>query len=299
MRSIAETQGPEQVAFSVTSPSGSHIEDSISWIERLIRAFGSPNTIYATEICNWHKDFASRLTYGHDIGTPDFAGTDCVLLWGNNPTATWLARATEVQRRLKRGARMIVVDPRPTAFAKRADQWLRVRPGTDQALALGLAHLLISTGRFDRASSRIGRTGRCWCVRTPAVPARKRYGGAGRPDVLAACIRETGRLLPYDTSRGIWLDQPTEAQLGAQLSAYRPPIAGPLSPAALPSISTPPRQRNIRPPAWMNHRHDRRRTAECRRYPRGLRRSPTTRGTASAQSVTATQTNRPSRCSMP
>ena len=47
------------------------------------------------------------------------------------------------RRRVKRGARMIVVDPRPTAFAKRADQWLQVRPGTDQALALGLANLMI------------------------------------------------------------------------------------------------------------------------------------------------------------
>jgi anaerobic selenocysteine-containing dehydrogenase len=97
MRAIKTQYGPEQVAFSVTTPSGAHISDSISWIERLIRAFGSPNTIYATEICNWHKDFATRFTFGHDIGIPDFAHTDCVLLWGNNPSATWLARAVEVQ----------------------------------------------------------------------------------------------------------------------------------------------------------------------------------------------------------
>ncbi|MEZ5661739.1 MAG: hypothetical protein R3E83_25530 [Burkholderiaceae bacterium] len=35
------------------------------------------------------------LTYGFDIGTPDFAHTDCVLLWGNNPSETWLARGLE------------------------------------------------------------------------------------------------------------------------------------------------------------------------------------------------------------
>ena len=143
MRAIKREHGPEQVAFSVTTPSGSHISDSISWIERLVRGFGSPNIIYAAEICNWHKDVATCFTFGHNIGTPDFAATDCVLLWGNNPTATWLARAVEVQKALKRGARMIVVDPRPTALARRADQWLQVNPGTDQVLALGLAHLLI------------------------------------------------------------------------------------------------------------------------------------------------------------
>ena len=98
MQAIRIQHGAEQVAFSVTTPSGTHISDSISWIERLIRAFGSPNIIYATESCNWHKDFATCFTFGHDIGTPDFAETDCVLLWGNNPAATWLARAVEVQK---------------------------------------------------------------------------------------------------------------------------------------------------------------------------------------------------------
>lgn len=150
MRKIARDHGPEQVAFSLTTPSGTHMQDSIAWVERLIRAYGSPNTIYATEICNWHKDFASRFTYGWDIGTPDFANTDCILLWGNNPQVSWLARAGEVQKGIRQGARTVVVDPRPTTLARRADCWLQVRPGTDQALALGLANLLIASGRFDR-----------------------------------------------------------------------------------------------------------------------------------------------------
>lgn len=78
---VRENLGAEQVAFSVTTTSGTQVSDGIAWIERFIRCYGSPNTIYATEICNWHKDVASRLTYGTDIGTPDFAHTDCVLLW--------------------------------------------------------------------------------------------------------------------------------------------------------------------------------------------------------------------------
>ncbi len=143
MANIRESYGAEQVAFSVTTPSGTHISDGISWIERFIRAYGSPNTIYSTEICNWHKDFASRLTYGTDIGTPDFANTDCIILWGNNPAATWLARSVEIQKALKRGSKLLVIDPRPTLYARRADSWLKVKPGTDQALALGLANLLL------------------------------------------------------------------------------------------------------------------------------------------------------------
>lgn len=149
MKQIAAETGPESTAFSVTTASGTQIADAIPWIERLIRAYGSPNTVYGTEICNWHKDFATRFTFGHDIGVPDFEHTDCVMLWGNNPMATWLARAVEVNKACRRGAKMLVVDPRPTVLARRADVWLQVRPGTDQALALGLAFALIQRGQVD------------------------------------------------------------------------------------------------------------------------------------------------------
>jgi anaerobic selenocysteine-containing dehydrogenase len=213
MRAIARTHGPEQVAFSVTTPSGSHLSDSISWIERLIRAFGSPNTIYGTEICNWHKDFATRFTFGYDIGTPDFADTDCVLLWGNNPATTWLARTAEIQKALKRGARMVVVDPRPTTFARRADQWLRVRPGTDQALALGLANLLISRGAFDRAFVARWTNGPL-LVRgdTGRLLRESDLRPDGRNHIFYAQSRGGG-LLAYDAARGAWTDAQSKPEL--------------------------------------------------------------------------------------
>jgi anaerobic selenocysteine-containing dehydrogenase len=202
---IRETHGAEQVAFSVTTPSGSHISDSISWVERFIRAYGSPNIVYGTEICNWHKDYASRFTYGHDIGTPDFANTDCVVLWGNNPAATWLARQVEIQKGLKRGARMIVIDPRPTALAKRATQWLRVRPGTDQAVALGLANLLISSGRFDRAFSATW-TNASLLVRsdTGRFLRESDLRADGRRDILFSPAGDHGSLLGFDPAAGLW-----------------------------------------------------------------------------------------------
>ncbi len=208
MTTIRQEHGAEQVAFSVTTPSGSHLQDSISWIERLIRAYGSPNTIYATEICNWHKDHATRFTFGHDIGTPDFAHTDCVLLWGNNPAVTWLARVAEIQGAMKRGARMVVVDPRPAAFAKQATQWLQVLPGTDQALALGLAHLLIEAGTFDQAFMH-DWTNASLLVRTDTgrLLRQSDLEEGGSETVfygLGQSALPGERLLPYDTARGLW-----------------------------------------------------------------------------------------------
>ena len=85
MRRISKANGPEGMAFGVTTPSGTGISDSIHWIERLMRAFGSPNDCYATEVCNWHKDFASAYTFGTGVGTPDLTNTGCMLLWGHHP----------------------------------------------------------------------------------------------------------------------------------------------------------------------------------------------------------------------
>ena len=141
--------GAESVAFSVTTPSATAISDSILWIERLINAWGSPNWCYATELCNWHKDYARKFTFGIGVPSPDFENTSCVLLWGHNPSATWLAHAQGVLAAKQRGAHLIIVDPRPAGLANKADLWLRIRPGTDGALALGVANVMITERWYD------------------------------------------------------------------------------------------------------------------------------------------------------
>lgn len=146
---IRARDGAESVAFAVTSPSGTPMSDGIDWVERLVRLFGSPNIVYATEICNWHKDYAHAFTFGSAIGVPDYENADLVLLWGHNPARSWLAQSTAIGRAQTRGARVAVVDPRKAGSAQTADLWLRVRPGSDAALALGVARQLIVSGRYD------------------------------------------------------------------------------------------------------------------------------------------------------
>ena len=151
---LKQSGGAESVAFSVTTPSATAISDSILWIERLINAFNSPNWCYATELCNWHKDHARKFTFGVGVPSPDFENTQCVLLWGHNPSATWLTHARGALAAKQRGARLIVVDPRPAGLANKADLWLRVRPGTDGALALAVANVMIAEGWYDEAFMR-------------------------------------------------------------------------------------------------------------------------------------------------
>jgi anaerobic selenocysteine-containing dehydrogenase len=150
MRRIAQEHGAESVAFALATASGTAMSDHISWVERLIRAFGSCNTVCGTEICNWHKDVATSYTYGAPVGGPDFDNTGCIILWGHNPSTSWLVHAAGVARAKSRGAKLVTIDPRCAGLSNKADQWLRVRPGTDGALALGIAGQMIKNGWFDR-----------------------------------------------------------------------------------------------------------------------------------------------------
>jgi anaerobic selenocysteine-containing dehydrogenase len=150
MLRIKAESGAEAVAFAASTPSATALSDTIPWIERLINAFGSPNNCYATEICNWHKDFARVFTDGAGVATPDLENAGCILYWGYNPSTAWLAQAGEAAAAVRRGAKVVVVDPRKVALAVKADAWLRVRPGTDGALALSIAGEMIARGWFDR-----------------------------------------------------------------------------------------------------------------------------------------------------
>ena len=144
LRQLASAHGPESVVWSVVSASTSAIADSAVWIQRLMRAFGSPSLCGSMELCGWGRIFATRFTYGIGMGVPgtpmpDLENAGCILFWGYNPSLARIAHATTASAALRRGARLIVVDPRRAGMATKADVWLRVRPGTDGAIALGSA----------------------------------------------------------------------------------------------------------------------------------------------------------------
>ena len=149
MEKFKRESGAEAMAFATTTPSGTSLSDSIEWVERFIRLYGSPNTSYGTEICNWHKDVAHRWTFGCGIPVADYANAELIILWGHNPANTWLAQANAIGLGRRAGGKLIVIDPRATPLAQEADAWLNVNPGTDGALALGLCHLLIANNKFN------------------------------------------------------------------------------------------------------------------------------------------------------
>jgi anaerobic selenocysteine-containing dehydrogenase len=199
LRALADESGPESVVFGSCSPSTSAISDSVDWVQRLRRAFGSPNLCASMELCGWGRYLASMYTFGAPVPgvfMPDLERAGCILYWGYNPSVARLAHATATVAARKRGARLVVVDPRRVGMAAEADHWLRVRPGTDAALALALAGVMIERGWFDEAFVRRW-TNAALLVRTDT----RRLLRAGDPGQLVAWDGATSAPVAYDPVR--------------------------------------------------------------------------------------------------
>lgn len=230
LRRIAAESGPEAVAFAVTTTAGTAISDAQPWVDRLINAFGSPNNCNAWEICAWHRQYARAFTTGAGIGAPDYARAGCILLWGHNPSTSMLAGATRVAEARARGAKLVVIDPRHIGFAVKADHWLRVRPGTDAALALAIAGVMIEQGWFDAEFVRdwsngpfLVREDDGTLLRAGALAGALAAGGDG----FVAWDEGLGRPLRYDPSTRAYEAPPVRLALSGRVTVAG--LAGPIS----------------------------------------------------------------------
>lgn len=116
------------------------------------RAFGGCTTTYG-DLC-WPAGLeATRLTLGDNRNSApwDIARARLIVMWGKNAVETNLHQMRFIDQALGRGATFVVIDPRRTPTADRAHQLVQPHPGTDGALALGLAHLLIAEDLVDHA----------------------------------------------------------------------------------------------------------------------------------------------------
>jgi anaerobic selenocysteine-containing dehydrogenase len=124
---------------------------------RFLNCLGTPNRLGFAHLCYGPRLIASAMTCG-ELPICDyygFGGTKpkCVLVWGCNLTEVGAADgmcSRQLIQTLDGGAKLIVVDPRKTRLAAKADYWLQVRPGTDAALALGMLHTIIKEELYDK-----------------------------------------------------------------------------------------------------------------------------------------------------
>jgi anaerobic selenocysteine-containing dehydrogenase len=115
------------------------------------RLYGGYTTTYG-DLC-WPAGLeATRLTLGDNKHNApwDLEHAGLIIMWGKNTAETNVHQTVFVNRALENGAKLVVIDPRRTETAERADLLIQPRPGTDGALALAIAHLLIKGDRIDR-----------------------------------------------------------------------------------------------------------------------------------------------------
>ncbi len=149
LTAVKEKYGPESIAsINGTGPRASLVCALIPY------ALGSPNNISVDlHICMAPTHLAERVTMGHPITLevgPDYGASNCIMVWGANPVASHPPRGRDILEAKKRGAKLVVVDPRRTPLADAADLWLQLRPGTADALALSMINVIIEGELYDR-----------------------------------------------------------------------------------------------------------------------------------------------------
>ena len=148
INAIAAEYGPESVAVF------GHTAGDYWFADYWAQAFGTPNAAKpSASLCTSPREEAAKLTYGFAIGghePVDWEGLKCLTLIGShigedarNTLMLYFANATA------NGANVIVVDPRFSTVASKADYWLPIKPGTDTALLLAWIHVLINENLYD------------------------------------------------------------------------------------------------------------------------------------------------------
>ena len=123
-------------------------------VQKLIRAaFGNNNTDTCARVCHSPTGYGLKTAFGTSAGTQDFDSVqacDVMIVIGANPTDAHPVFASQMKRRLREGAKLIVVDPRKIDLVKsahvQADYHLPLLPGTNVAMINALAHVIVTEG---------------------------------------------------------------------------------------------------------------------------------------------------------
>ncbi len=159
---VRNTHGALAIAGAVSNHFGSR---GVA-MTQLLRSIGSPNVMINQDMCQGCRYTAAMLTgVGAQAGN-ELERSRCMLIVGKSPSDSSVVQWMHIKAAKKRGARLIVVDPRRTQLARMADLWLALRPGTDAALALAMIHVMFEENLHD--GDFVAR----WCTGTDALRAR-------------------------------------------------------------------------------------------------------------------------------
>lgn len=151
LASLNQTYGPQTLTWFTEDASFNAIQEDFCY------AYGTPNFHNHSNICDVSRKVAFLHTAGADRPLADFRNTKYAMIFGWNPLGAmkWSHLPRIILDGLANGAKLVVVDPRCSETAEKAlaygGRWLPIKPGTDGALALAIAHVIIREGRHDSA----------------------------------------------------------------------------------------------------------------------------------------------------
>jgi anaerobic selenocysteine-containing dehydrogenase len=147
LQTLKNEFGPEILSIFSGSIGVENLE-MMELAQRFKGAFGSPNFISVEGICYRMRIRARQMTFGKY--PVEEMNSRLYVLWGHNPEQSDFPLLLSIQENLKKGSKVVVIDPRKISLAKKAEMYLSIRPGTDGALALALIHVIIKENLFDK-----------------------------------------------------------------------------------------------------------------------------------------------------
>ncbi len=146
-RTIKKESGPEYVILGLGEPHGLEF----AFAQRFASMFGTPNVTTPGWFCGVSFQKANAATFGQGAVPDESAFPQMLVLWGINPNHTsGGVRRETLSRIIESGTKIVVIDPRKIDLAGVADLWIRLRPGTDGALAMGLLKVVVEEELYDR-----------------------------------------------------------------------------------------------------------------------------------------------------
>lgn len=116
--------------------------------QRFKAAFGSPNFFSVESVCYRMRIRTRQITFGK-YPTEEL-DSKLYILWGHNPDASDFPLKLAMEENLAKGSKLVVIDPRRIPIADKAEMYLKIRPGTDGAMAMAMIHVIIKEGIFDK-----------------------------------------------------------------------------------------------------------------------------------------------------
>jgi anaerobic selenocysteine-containing dehydrogenase len=157
---IRDKYGGKTIIRGVGAPVTEENRDGFS---QLVAMLGSNDHVGVGHICHQPRSMGFQTVFGH-MPQPDYQNTKLIIIWGANPYASnrygevgvgfasaYGGLASIFSAARKRGVKLVVIDPWHNSLARRADKWLQLEPGRDDALALAMLNVIIHEELYDKA----------------------------------------------------------------------------------------------------------------------------------------------------